>query len=116
MAQRSYQRTAIRIAGNSMRLSLISRNKVLELATQARIVDAHSTLTPENIQAFVQLLDEWQVAFEKRERDSFKVQQQLVYEMAVLLQDMKEHKGPALPPNWVNELVVLAQTLEAEVK
>jgi hypothetical protein len=98
-----------------MRLSLISRNKVLELATQARVVDAHSTLTPENIQAFVQLLDEWQVASEKRARDSFKVQKQLVYEMAVLLQDMKDHDGPVIPPNWVNELVTLAQTLEAEV-
>lgn len=98
-----------------MRLSLISRNKALELATQARIVDAHSTLTPENIHNFVQLLDEWQVASEKHARDSFKVQQQLVYEMAVLLQDMKEHTGPVIPPNWVNELVILAQTLEEEV-
>jgi hypothetical protein len=98
-----------------MKLSLISRNKVLELATQAKLVNANSSITPEDVHDFVQLLDDWQTASEKRVRDSFKVQQQLVYEMAVLLQDMKEHKGPVLPPNWVNELVILAQTLEAEV-
>jgi len=28
---------------------------------------------------------------------------------------MKDHDGPVIPPNWVNELVVLAQTLKEEV-